>query len=181
MNPNFKDLKVAVVPPETNGINQSSTYEEIVACKKTIYLSVSDYFKTRNNEKLPALHWAFLLDYNKKTIISWSKHDEIDHNQKAVNIKRIKDILTVWGSTSCVERECDHSPSLNSMAGGRVCELVEQFYSDGVETVVYDNDVEVSYDNYKYEELPDEIIDEILEIVEEYEEDMLKTEKRCQD
>ena len=32
MNPDLKDLRVAVVPTETgNGIDQSSTYEEIVA------------------------------------------------------------------------------------------------------------------------------------------------------
>ena len=100
--------------------------------------------------------------------------------QREEDIKRIKDVIITWGATSCVERERDHSPSLNSLAGGRVCELVEQFYADGVETVVYQDEITLSYNNYSYEELPEEIIDEILEIVEEYEADMLKTEKRCE-
>lgn len=66
MNPDLKDLRVAVVPTETgNGIDQSSTYEEIVACEETLYYSVPDYFKAQNDEEL-GLHWSFLLDYNKK-------------------------------------------------------------------------------------------------------------------
>ena len=100
--------------------------------------------------------------------------------QREEDIKRIKDVIITWGATSCVERERDHSPSLNSLAGGRVCELVEQFHADGVETVVYDDDNEVDWNTYRYEELPDDVIAEILEIIDEYEADMLKTEKRCQ-
>ncbi len=99
--------------------------------------------------------------------------------QREENIKRIKDVILTWGSTNCVERERDHSPSMNSMAGGRICELVEQFNANGVETVVYDDDNEVDWNNYKYEELSDEVINEILEIIDDYEADMLKTEKRC--
>jgi len=183
MNPNLKDLRVAVVPTETgNGIDQQSTYEEIVACEETTYYSVPDYFKAQNDEELPVMHWSFLLDYNKKVDCTGMNTDGIDYDQRAINIKRIKDILAVWGGTSCVERELDHSPCLNSIGNGKdnVCELVEQFYADGVETVVYQDEITLSYNNYSYEELPEEIIDEILEIVEEYEADMLKTEKRCE-
>ena len=99
--------------------------------------------------------------------------------QREENIKRIKDVIITWGSTSCCERERDHSPSMNSLAGGRVCELVEQFHADCVETVVYDDENEVDWNTYKYEELSDEVLDEILEIIDDYEADMLKTEKRC--
>lgn len=183
MNPNLKDLRVAVVPTETdNGIDQSSTYEEIVACEETTYYSVPDYFKAQNDEELPLMHWSFLLDYEKKVDCTGMNTDGIDYDQKAINIKRIKDILAVWGSTSCAERERDHSPCLNSISNGKdnVSELVEQFYSDSVETVVYHGEIDIQYNNYSYEELPEEIIDEILEIVEEYEADMLRTEKRCQ-
>ena len=105
---------------------------------------------------------------------------EKERSQREENIKRIKDVILTWGATSCVERERDHSPSLNSLAGGRVCELVEQFHADGVETVVYDDQTEVDWNTYKYEELSDEVLDEILEIIDDYEADMLKTEKRCQ-
>jgi len=68
MNPDLRDLRVAVVPTETNnGIDQSSTYEEIVACEETTYFSVPDYFKAQNDEELPLMHWSFLLNYNTKT------------------------------------------------------------------------------------------------------------------
>lgn len=108
--------------------------------------------------------------------------NESERSQREEDIKRIKDILITWGSTSCTECERDHSPSFYSTGngGGNVCELVEELNADGVETIVYDDENEVDWNNYTYEELPDEIIAEILEIVEEYEADMLKTEKRCQ-
>lgn len=99
-----------------------------------------------------------------------------ERNKKIAYIKKV---IGEWGATSCCERERDHSPSMNSLAGGRVCELVEQFYLNGVETVVYDDQTELDWNNYTYEELSDDIIDEIVEIMEDYEADMLKTEKRC--
>ena len=181
MNPDLKDLRVAVVPI-TVGIDQSSTYEEIVACEQTTYFSVPDYFKAQNDEELPTSHWSFLLDYNKKEDCTGMNTDGIDMHTKASKIAQIKNIITEWGSTSCCERELDHSPCLNSIGNGKnnVSELVEQFYADSVETVVYQDETTLSYQNYEYEELPDEIIDEILEIVEDYEADMLKTEKRCE-
>ena len=81
MNPDLKDLRVAVVPTETgNGIDQRSTYEEIVACEETTYYSVPDYFQAQNNEDLPLIHWSFLLDYNKKVDCTGMNTDGIDYN-----------------------------------------------------------------------------------------------------
>lgn len=184
MNPDLKDLRVAVVPSETgNGIDQSSTYEEIVACEETTYYSVPDYFKAQNDEELFVTHWSFLLDYNKKTDCTGMNTDGIDMFNKEAKIAQIVKIITEWGSTSVCERELESSPCLNSIGNGKnnISELVEQFFADSVETVVYQDETTLSYNNYSYDELPEEIIDEILEIVEEYEADMLKTEKRCQD
>jgi len=79
MNPDLKDLRVAVVPTETgNGINQRSTYEEIVACEETIYYSVFDYFKAQNDEELPLMHWSFILDYDKKENLTGANTFGID-------------------------------------------------------------------------------------------------------
>lgn len=181
MNPDLKDLRVAVVPTETgNSIDQRSTYEEIVACEETTYYSVPDYFQAQNDEEL-GLHWSFLLDYNKKVDCTGMNTDGIDMFNKEAKIAQIVKIITEWGSTSVCERERDHSPCLNSIGNGKdnVSELVEQFFADSVETVVYHDEITLSYNNYSYDELPEEIIDEILEIVEDYEADMLKTEKRC--
>lgn len=71
MNPDLKDLRVAVVPTETDsGINQNSTVEEILACEETMIYSVTDYFKAQNDEELPLLHWSFLINYETKEDIT---------------------------------------------------------------------------------------------------------------
>jgi hypothetical protein len=183
MNPDLKDLRVAVVPTETgNGIDQSSTYEEIVACEETTYFSVPDYFKAQNDEELPLQHWSFLLDYNKKVDCTGMNTDGIDYDSKAQKIAYIKKVIKEFGETSCCDLELDHSPSLFSHGNtSNICELVEQFYADSVETILYHDDIELEYNNYAYDELPEDVLDEIYTIMEGYEAEQLKTEKRCED
>lgn len=98
--------------------------------------------------------------------------------ERKQKIAYIENVLNEWGSTNCKELGLEHSPSLNP-TGEKVCELIEHFNLDGVETVVCDGEIELEYNNYSYEELPNNIIDEICKIMEDYEADMLKTEKRC--
>ena len=111
-------------------------------------------------------------------------HDEAEEfdlsEDRTEKIRFIKRVINDWGETSCCELELDHSPSLNSTGngGGNVCELVEQFNADGVESIVYDDDVELEYNNYAYEDLDDDIIDEIVFIMEEYEAQSMKDEER---
>jgi hypothetical protein len=107
--------------------------------------------------------------------------EEFDLSEdRSEKIRYIKKVLNDWGNTSCTELELDHSPSLNSTGngGGNVCELVEQFNVDGVETIVYDDEIELEYNNYSYEDLDDDIIDEIWDIMEKYETQSLKDEER---
>jgi hypothetical protein len=107
--------------------------------------------------------------------------EEIDLSEdRSEKIRFIKRVLNDWGNTSCTELELDHSPSLNSTGngGGNVCELVEQFNTDGVESIVYDDEIELEYNNYHYEDLDDDIIDEIVSIMEEYEAQSMKDEER---
>jgi hypothetical protein len=185
MNPDLKHLRVAVVPTETIGhdLNQSSTYEEIVACDQTMYFSVPDYFKAQNDEELEFSHWSFLLDYNKKVDITGANTDGIDYNQKAIDIEYIKKILREFGETTATQLELDHSPCLNSINNGKanVSELVEEFRPNGVSSITYQDEHELGYGDYHYEELSDDIIAEIRGIMEDYEADCLKTEKRCAD
>ena len=99
---------------------------------------------------------------------------------RSEKIRYIKKVINDWGNTSCCELELDHSPCITSTGngGGNVCELVEQFNADSVETIVYDDDVEVEYNTYSYEDLSDDIIDEIWDIMEQYEAISLKDESR---
>ncbi len=102
-------------------------------------------------------------------------------NNKSDKIKRIKDILDTWGATSVSEIGMGSSPVLSSNGNGRhnVSTLVEKFYVQGVEVVTYQDETEIDSDDMNYEDLPEEVINEILEQVEYYEVDMLKTEERC--
>jgi hypothetical protein len=172
MNPDLKVLRVAVVPTETgNGIDQRSTVEEILACSETKLFSVPDYFQAQNDSDIDLLHWSFLINIETNADLTGSNTDGIDYfseQTKAGKIKRIQHILNEWGSTSCCELELDHSPSLNSMAGGNIAELVEEFDVNTVSAVTYDDDMEIGWNDYTYDELSDDVIDEILEIMEDY-------------
>lgn len=138
---------------------------------------------------------AYTIQQNKRstaTVFSVSEFDntadepeEIDvatlPDSKAEKIKRIKDILDTWGSTSVSEIGMGSSPVLSSTGTNRnnVSVLVETFHVQDVEIVTYQNETEIGSDDMDYEDLPEEIIDEILEQVEYYEVDMLKTEESC--
>jgi hypothetical protein len=109
--------------------------------------------------------------------------EEFDLSEdRSEKIRYIKKVLNDWGNTSCCELELDHSPCLTSTGngGGNVCELVEQFDVEGVETIVYDDDIELEYNNYKYDELEDDIIDEIFNIMEQYETEQEKLKESCE-
>lgn len=83
----------------------------------------------------------------------------------------IKDVIAKWGETSDCELELESSPCLFSMGNGDICELVEDFCSDHVRTTIYIDQTEIEFNHYRYEELPDHIIDEIYEIMKKYNED----------
>jgi hypothetical protein len=181
----MKNLRVAVVPTETgrNSINQQSSVEKILACKQTVLYPLTDYFKAQNDEDLP-MHFSFLIDIEKNVDLTGTNIDGVHYNietPKTSKINYIIGVLKDWGETSCVELQRDHSPSLNSMAGGNIAELVEEFKFNGVSAVTYDDQVEIGWNDYSYEELPDDVLDEIVQIMEDYEAEQLRTAKRCSD
>lgn len=82
-NPELHNLRVAVVPTETgNGIDQSSSVEEILACEETLLLSVTDYFKAQNDEELPLLHWSFLIDISTNADWTGSNVNGVHYHSK---------------------------------------------------------------------------------------------------
>lgn len=86
------------------------------------------------------------------------------------------------GSTSTCELEADSSPCISSSGTNKmnVSTLVETFNSDDVEIVTYNNETEIAYDNLSYEELSEDIIDEIYHLLENKLIDDEKTWERCQ-
>lgn len=101
---------------------------------------------------------------------------------KDEQISEIKRIIREWGSTSCAELETESSPCIKSIGNGRnnISQLVERFFVGGVEAVTYQHETEIDWDNYDYEELSEDIINEIYEIIEQYEVSNIKTMKRCE-
>jgi hypothetical protein len=100
---------------------------------------------------------------------------------KTEQISEIKRIIGEWGSTSCSELETESSPCIRTIGNGRnnISQLAETFCVDGVEAVTYQHDMEISWDNVDYEDLSEDIVDEIYHIIEQYEVSNLKTIKRC--
>ena len=92
-------------------------------------------------------------------------------NNKSDKIKYIKDVVKTWGNTSCSELMLDHSPCKNSIGNGKanVSELIEEFYPDYVSAVTYNDEIELGYNDYKYEDLEEYLIDEIYQIMQDYE------------
>lgn len=90
---------------------------------------------------------------------------------KSEKIAKIKKIISEWGSVNSAELQLDSSPCYNS-AGENTCALIEQFYVDNVEVVVYVHENEVDSFNVAYEDLDGDTIDEISEIIEGYEKAM---------
>lgn len=98
-------------------------------------------------------------------------------------IQEIRRIIEDWGPTSSSELELESSPCLNSMGNGKnnVSELIEYFNHDGVGTVVYQDQTELDENDYSYNELSDDILEEVYEIMVQYDVDMTKTMDRCRD
>lgn len=89
---------------------------------------------------------------------------------KEIVIKRIKRIIADWGATTSCELQLDHSPCINSMGSGKnnVSQLVEHFNAETVTAVTYHDELELGEEEIAYEDLSDDILDEILEIMEDY-------------
>ena len=95
----------------------------------------------------------------------------------------VEKVVAKHGEFTMTEIEAD-APTVYSRGNAvNICELVEEVKPNGVETLTYCNDNEEGYEYYSYENeyLSDELIAEIRSIVEDYEADCLKTEKRCAD
>jgi len=115
-----------------------------------------------------------------RTSIEADIEPEVD--TKTAKISRIKEIIGEWGETTTAELLADHSPCISSI-GNRVntSVLVERFGLHDVGVFTYVGDVEESEDDLTYEELEEDVIDDILYLLEDYDTDNFKTMQRCQD
>lgn len=102
---------------------------------------------------------------------------------KIEQIKKIRSIIDEWGSVNTCELGLDSSPCIKSIGNGKnnVSQLVERFYRDGVEAITYHDEIELGIEFILYQDLDENIVDEIYNIMLEYDADMNKTMERCQD
>jgi len=98
---------------------------------------------------------------------------------KEEKISRIKEIIKEWGETSTAELEAQTSPVIS--CHGEQSVLVEHFFEDYVSVFTYVGSVEVAEDEWKYEQLEEDTIDQILDLLEDYDVDNFKTQQRCED
>lgn len=96
--------------------------------------------------------------------------------QKEEIIKKIKEIIAEFGGFGTGEVEADCSPCVGSL--GNYVGLAEYFELDGVEVNVYmpssfSSDPEDEY-GMTYEELDKDVLEEILDLCEQYKEQQLE-------
>jgi hypothetical protein len=96
-----------------------------------------------------------------------------------MKVSEIKRIISNWGSVDSCELELESSPCINSIGNGKgnVSQLVEYFYSDKVEAVTYNDEMVLGTEFIYYEDLPEDVLEEIYNIICRYETIMLNTEK----
>ena len=109
-------------------------------------------------------HIADLIDKGESYGNTW---ELIDISERKKNIEYIKKVLSTWGMTSTAELELESSPVYNNLTG-KICTLVEEFTKDYVHVVTYDDDIDIDEDDIPYEDLSDDLIDEIHTIMENY-------------
>ncbi len=107
---------------------------------------------------------------------------EPEVDKKTEKILRIKEIVREWGATTTAELEADSSPCISSSGTNKmnVSTLVEGFNLNNVKIVTYNNETEIAEDNIPYENLTEDVIDDILYLLEDYDTDNYKTMQRCQ-
>jgi hypothetical protein len=88
-------------------------------------------------------------------------------------INQIKSIISEWGSVHSHKFNLDASPCLFAL--NNVFHLIECFNNDDVTVVSYHDDTKLSEADVPYEELSDDVLDEVFEIISDYGLDMEET------
>lgn len=95
---------------------------------------------------------------------------------------RIMEIIEEWGETTTAELEADCSPCVSSV-GSRpnVSALVEGFDYTTAKVVTYVDELDTGEYYVDYSDLSEDVLDDILELLEDWDAENYKTRKRCED
>lgn len=85
-------------------------------------------------------------------------------------IKEIQSIVNKWGAVTSRELELDSSPCFAVTGTNKnvLGQLVENFNLNSVTVVSYHNAIEINEFEVPYEDLRDDLIDEIYQIIQDY-------------
>jgi len=97
--------------------------------------------------------------------------------QKRTIIKNIKRIIDNYGSFSVAEVEGESSPIITTI--GKDSYVLAERFDSSVTGVTYVHETETDENEYEYEDLSKDTLEEILYLAELYETDQEKTLKRC--
>jgi hypothetical protein len=97
-------------------------------------------------------------------------------NQELIN--KIEKIILTHGAFTTADVEANSSPVIQSLGSTHL--LAEQFWQHKVTAVLYVNDMETNEEYIFYEDLSEDVLEEILFLCEQWEADELQTEKRIQ-
>jgi len=100
---------------------------------------------------------------------------------KQETIKTIRGIISNWGSPiTDADMELISSPVINQM-GKDHFSLAESFHLNYVGVTTYVHEIVTDETDMSYEDLSEDILEEILESLKTYDEYMLKTMDKCRD
>ena len=101
----------------------------------------------------------------------------MEKNEQILEIKRI---IREWGGVTTSELELSSSPVYNNF-GKDSFQLVERFNRDDVSVLSYVHETEVDTFDVEYENLNDDLVDEIYNIITEYDVAQHKLMDSCKD
>lgn len=95
---------------------------------------------------------------------------EVLRIEKDVKIDRIRYIISSWGETTSTELNLQSSPCISSIGEGKKnhSQLIEGYKLDGVDVALYNNDLLLRETYIPYGNLPFDILNQVLEIMEKY-------------
>ena len=97
---------------------------------------------------------------------------------KQETIKTIRKIISNWGTITDADMELTSSPVVNQM-GKDHFSLAESYHLDYVGVTTYVHEIVTDETDMSYEDLSDDVLDEILDNLQTYDEYMWKTMDKC--
>ena len=106
-----------------------------------------------------------------------------DSTEKDTQIEKIKSIIRKWGETTSTYLELDSSPCIYSqmISNRNKSKLIEQFKNNSVTVVTYLDETEIDEDEVDYKDLSDNTIDEICNLIENYDLSQQELYDSCRD